>query len=248
MSGHSENNDNVRQRVNRKSLCLGTTGWEECGLEDYGGGGCCSCRTHLEAMKSHEKHSSRKRKQIQVSRFNVQTQWFQWNACLFVQILRSKPKADLMSVDCRIHSPSRIRSWNFWSPFCYVTGVSGVTFLLSFKLHATLSVQCPQGSTPTKPLPQKDIHQLHTCNQINQHPHFIIHMHIEKSSNSQANQQQSQYRRTYSCLYAYILQYMLCQTVKFIPPRNSTRNPCVSPWRQFQCLHAGNQNLCRCQR
>lgn len=32
------------------------------------------------------------------------------------------------------------------------------------------------------------------------------------------------------------------------PPRNSTRNPCVSPWRQFQCLHAGNQNLCRCQR
>ena len=90
--------------------------------------------------------------------------------CWFVQILRSKPKADLMSVDCRIHSPSRIRtSWVFWSPFCYV--MTGVEWL-SFKLDATLRplvFSAPQGSTPTKPLPQKDIHQLHTCNQ---HPHY----------------------------------------------------------------------------
>ena len=99
--------DNVRQCPTR--YFLGATGWEECGLEDYGGGGCCSCR-HLEAMKSHEKHSSQKRKQIQVSRFFfTQTQLISVK-CWFVQILRSKPKADLMSVDCRIHSPSRIRT------------------------------------------------------------------------------------------------------------------------------------------
>ena len=133
--------------------------------------------------------------------------------CWFVQILRSKPKADLMSVDCRIHSPSRIRtSWIFWSPFCYV--MTGVEWL-SFKLDATLRplvFSAPKGPHQPNHCPRRTSTSCTPA--INIH---IIHMHIQKSSkNSQANQQQSQYRRTYTCLYAYILQYMLCQTVKWI--------------------------------
>lgn len=235
--------DNVRQRPTR--YFLGATGWEECGLEDYGGGGCCSCR-HLEAI-SHEKHSSQ-RKQIQVSRFFfTQTQLISVK-CWFVQILRSKPKADLMSVDCRIHSPSRIRtSWIFWSPFCYV--MTGVEWL-SFKLDATLGVQCPprvhtnqtiapEGHPPAAHLQSTSTlyictyknHQ-RTARPINNNDSIDVHIHVCT-------------HKYFSICYAKRWNEFQCDAK---PPRNPTRNPCVSPWRQFQCLHAGNQNLCRCQR
>ena len=49
---------------------------------------------------------------------------------------------------------------------------SGVTFLQAWcdpQPLRLLVFSAPQGSTPTKPLPQKDIHQLHTCNQ---YPHY----------------------------------------------------------------------------
>lgn len=198
-----------RQRPTR--YFLGATGWEECGLEDYGGGGCCSCR-HLEAMKSHEKHSSQ-RKQIQVSRFfSHKHNWFQWNVGLFKF---SDPNQRLIWCQwtvafTRLHESEQVESfdlllamlWPEWSDF-----------------PSSLMRPCD----PWCSVPPKGPHQPNHCPRrtstsctpaINIH---IIHMHIQKSSkNSQANQQQSQYRRTYTCLYAYILQYMLCQTVKWI--------------------------------
>ena len=210
------NNDNVTQRTTTwrqrpTRYFLGATGWEECSLEDYGGGGCCSCR-HLEAMKSHEKHSSQ-RKQIQVSRFfSHKHNWFQWNVGLFKF---SDPNQRLIWCQwtvafTRLHESEQVESfdllfamlWPEWSDF-----------------PSSLMRPCD----PWCSVPPKGPHQPNHCPRrtstsctpaINIH---IIHMHIQKSSkNSQANQQQSQYRRTYTCLYAYILQYMLCQTVKLI--------------------------------
>lgn len=144
--------------------------------------------------------------------FSHKHNWFQWNVGSFKF---SDPNQRLIWCQwtvafTRLHESEQVESfdllfamlWPEWSDF-----------------PSSLMRPCD----PWCSVPPKGPHQPNHCPRrtstsctpaINIH---IIHMHIQKSSkNSQANQRQSQYKRTYTCLYAYILQYMLCQTVKWI--------------------------------
>lgn len=245
--------DNVRQRPTR--YFLGATGWEECGLEDYGGGGCCSCR-HLEAMKSHEKHSSQ-RKQIQVSRTNPSFEiFFHTNAIDFSEMLvcsnsqiQTKGWFDVsgLSHSLAFTNPNKL---NLLISFLLCYDRSGVTFLQAWCDPATLGVQCPprvhtnqtiapEGHPPAAHLQSTSTlyictyknHQ-RTARPINNNDSIDVHIHVCT-------------HKYFSICYAKRWNEFQCDAK---PPRNPTRNPCVSSWRQFQCLHAGNQNLCRCQR
>lgn len=127
---------------------------------------------------------------------------------------------------------------------------SGVTFLQAWCDPATLGVQCPprvhtnqtiapEGHPPAAHLQSTSTlyictyknHQ-RTARPINNNDSIDVHIHVCT-------------HKYFSICYAKRWNEFQCDAK---PPRNPTRNPCVSPWRQFQCLHAGNQNLCRCQR
>ena len=181
--------------------------------------------------------------------FSHKHNWFQWNVGLFKF---SDPNQRLIWCQwtvafTRLHESEQVESfdllfamlWPEWSdfpsslmrpcdPWCSVPP----------RVHTNQTI-APEGHPPAAHLQSTSTlyictyknHQ-RTARPINNNHSIDVHIHVCTHT-------------YFSICYAKRWNEFQCDAK---PPKNPTRNPCVSPWRQFQCLHAGNQNLCRCQR